>query len=63
MKTLKRRRQEFKTDYLNRIKLLKCGKPRLVFRKTNRYVIIQIIALMLQQIEHLQWIQVLQQLI
>ena len=41
MKTLKRRRREYKTDYLKRIKLLKSGKPRIVFRKTNKYVIAQ----------------------
>ncbi|MCR4327231.1 MAG: 50S ribosomal protein L18 [Nanoarchaeota archaeon] len=41
MKTLKRRKSEGKTDYLKRIKLLKSGKPRLVFRKTNSYVISQ----------------------
>ena len=39
MKTLKRRRQEQKTDYGKRLKLLKSGKPRVVFRKTNKYVI------------------------
>ncbi len=41
MKTLKRRRREHKTDYLNRLKLLKSGKPRVVFRKTNKYIITQ----------------------
>ena len=41
MKTLKRRRREHKTDYLKRIKLLKSGKPRIVFRKTNKYIISQ----------------------
>lgn len=41
MKTLKRRRKEGKTDYLARIKLLKSGKPRIVFRKTNKYFIAQ----------------------
>jgi len=43
MRTLKRRRKERKTDYLNRLKLLKSEKPRLVFRKTNKYVISQYI--------------------
>ena len=42
-KVQKRRRRENKTDYLNRIKLLKSEKPRLVFRKTNKYVIGQYI--------------------
>ena len=41
MKTRKRRRLEGKTDYLNRKNLLKSGKPRIVFRKTNKYVIAQ----------------------
>lgn len=39
MRTQKRRRKENKTDYLKRLKLLKGEKPRIVFRKTNRYVI------------------------
>lgn len=37
-KVLKRRKREFKTDYLKRLKLLKSEKPRLVFRKTNKYL-------------------------
>jgi len=41
MKTLKRRRREYKTDYAKRIKLLKSGKPRVVFRRTNKYIIAQ----------------------
>ncbi|MCW8965922.1 MAG: 50S ribosomal protein L18 [Candidatus Pacearchaeota archaeon] len=41
MKTIRRRRKENKTDYLNRLKLLKSNKPRLVFRRTNRYIISQ----------------------
>ncbi|GIU68426.1 MAG: hypothetical protein KatS3mg001_276 [Candidatus Pacearchaeota archaeon] len=41
MKVPKRRRRENKTDYLKRLKLLKSGKPRVVFRKTNRYLIAQ----------------------
>ncbi|RME84450.1 MAG: 50S ribosomal protein L18 [Planctomycetota bacterium] len=44
MKTVpKRRRRECKTDYLARLKMLKGGRPRLVFRKTNRYLIVQYI--------------------
>ena len=39
----KQRRLEGKTDYKARLSLLKSGKPRLVARKTNRYVIAQII--------------------
>ncbi len=41
MKTLRRRRKQGKTNYGKRIKLLKSGSPRLVFRKTNRYLIVQ----------------------
>jgi len=40
-RTLRKRRRENKTDYLKRLKLLKSGKPRLVFRKSNRYFICQ----------------------
>lgn len=43
MKTIKRRRKENKTDYLKRFKLLKSDLPRVVFRKTNQYVIAQYI--------------------
>jgi large subunit ribosomal protein L18 len=39
MRTQKRRRKENKTDYLKRLKLLKGETPRIVFRKTNRYII------------------------
>src|SRR3989304_9853492 len=41
MKTLKRRRNENKTDYTKRLKLLKGEPPGIVFRKTNKYVIAQ----------------------
>ena len=41
MKTLKRRRRESKTDYNIRIKLLKAEVPRVIFRKSNRYIIAQ----------------------
>mgnify|MGYP001565342329 CR=1 FL=1 len=37
----KRRRREGKTDYAKRVNLLKGGVPRIVFRKTNRYLIAQ----------------------
>jgi large subunit ribosomal protein L18 len=40
-RTIKRRRKENKTDYLKRLKLLKSGKTRIVFRKTNKYIIAQ----------------------
>lgn len=41
MKVNKRRRRQNKTDYLKRLKLLKAGVPRVVFRKTNKYIIAQ----------------------
>jgi len=41
IKTLKQRRRERRTDYGKRLKLLKSEKPRIVFRKTNRYIIAQ----------------------
>ncbi len=43
MKTVRKRRLEKKTDYKSRFGLLKSGLPRLVIRKTNKYVIAQII--------------------
>ena len=43
MKVAKRRRREAKTNYSKRIKLLKGNAPRVVFRKTNKYVIAQYI--------------------
>jgi large subunit ribosomal protein L18 len=39
----KRRRAEAKTDYGARLSLLKADKPRFVVRKTNRYVIAQLV--------------------
>ena len=41
MKIPKRRRKQGKTDYAKRIKLLKSKSPRIVFRKTNRYILSQ----------------------
>ncbi len=41
MKTQKRRRHEGRTDYLIRLKLLKSEKPRMVFRRTNKYATAQ----------------------
>ena len=43
MKTPRRRRLEAKTDYKARLALLKSEKPRIVIRKTNHYIIIQIV--------------------
>jgi len=42
-RTVKRRRKENKTDYKARLGLLKSGKKRLVIRKTNRFIIAQIV--------------------
>lgn len=41
MKTLKRRKKEYKTDYSKRIKMLKSNSPRVVFKKTNKYILTQ----------------------
>ncbi len=38
-----RRRREGKTNYRKRLKLLLSGKPRLVVRKSNRYLIAQVV--------------------
>lgn len=43
MKINQRRRREFKTDYRKRLKLLKSQSLRLVIRKTNKYIILEII--------------------
>ncbi len=42
-RTLKRRRLKGKTDYKTRLNLLKSLLPRIVVRKTNRYLIAQYI--------------------
>ncbi len=42
-KTQRKRRQERKTNYHTRLKLLKSEIPRIVFRKTNSYLIVQYI--------------------
>jgi large subunit ribosomal protein L18 len=38
-----RRKKQGKTDYRNRLAMLKSGKPRLVFRKANRNLVAQVI--------------------
>ena len=38
-----RRRREGKTNYKKRLGMLKSGVPRLVVRRTNKYVIVQVI--------------------
>lgn len=42
-KILLRRRREGKTDYKARLALLKSGIPRIVIRKTNKYMIVEIV--------------------
>lgn len=42
-RTIKRRRHQFKTDYSARIYLLSGEKPRIVVRRTNRYIVAQLV--------------------
>ena len=39
----KRRRQENKTDYNARLSILKSGKARLLVRRSNRHIIVQVV--------------------
>jgi|TARA_Y100000310_G_scaffold169941_1_gene170150 large subunit ribosomal protein L18 len=43
-RTIRRRRKEGKTDYKSRFGLLKSGKARVVVRRTNKYLIGQIVS-------------------
>lgn len=43
MKLDKRRRQECKTNFHKRLILLKARAPRLVIRKSNKYILLQIV--------------------
>jgi large subunit ribosomal protein L18 len=43
IRTQKKRRRQGKTDYKNRLSLLKANKPRIVIRGTNKYFILQAI--------------------
>jgi large subunit ribosomal protein L18 len=43
MKLPRKRRLQGKTDYKARLSLLKSGKPRLVIRKTNKYITAQFV--------------------
>ncbi len=43
MKVAKRRRRENRTNYYKRLKMLSGNLPRVVFRKTNRYVLAQLV--------------------
>ncbi len=38
-----RRRREGKTDFVNRLALIKSGKPRMVVRRSNRNIMVQFI--------------------
>lgn len=42
-KTQRRRRKQTKTDYKARLAMLKSEKPRLVVRRTNKYIIAQLV--------------------
>ncbi len=42
-RTLRRRRFEAKTDYKARLALIESGKIRIVIRKTNQYIITQLV--------------------
>lgn len=42
-RTVRKRRKESRTDYKARLYLLSSGKARVIFRKTNRYLIGQIV--------------------
>lgn len=42
-RTVRKRRMQAKTDYKARFALLKSEKPRIVVRKTNRYIIAQLV--------------------
>lgn len=48
-RTLKRRRFESKTDYSARIRILQSEKPRIVVRRTNRYIVVQLVESTLAQ--------------
>ena len=43
LRTIRRRRREGKTDYKARLALLKSGIPRIVIRRTNKYILLQAI--------------------
>ena len=43
LRTMKKRRRQCKTDYKLRLGLLKSGIPRIVIRKTNKYIILQLV--------------------
>jgi large subunit ribosomal protein L18 len=43
MRSVRKRRLQARTDYKARFGLLKSGSPRLVVRKTNRYILVQLV--------------------
>ena len=51
MRTMRKRRRQNRTDYKARIALLKSEKPRVVVRKTNRYILSQLISQILRRIK------------
>jgi len=55
MKLPRRRRIASKTDYKARLSLLKSEKPRLVVRKTNRYIIAPIIVTLYSRFKGYSW--------
>ena len=48
-RSIRRRRLEAKTDYKARLELLKSGKPRVIIRKTNKYITVQVVTSTLAQ--------------
>ena len=43
LRTMKKRRKQGKTDYKLRLGLLKSGVARVVIRRTNRYITVQLV--------------------
>lgn len=43
LRTTLRRRRECKTDYKSRMGMIKSDLPRIVIRKTNRYILLQLV--------------------
>ncbi len=43
LRTILRRRRECKTDYKSRMEMIKSSLPRIVIRKTNKHIILQLV--------------------
>jgi large subunit ribosomal protein L18 len=43
LRTIKKRRRECKTDYKSRMGMIKSNIPRVVIRKTNKYIVAQLV--------------------